>query len=48
MKIHKMRPKFHFLTNVEIKMTHLVFFFVFYCLHLEAVLWMFKILSCTH
>ena len=25
MKINKIRPKFHFLTNIEIKMTYLVF-----------------------
>ena len=32
MKINKIRPKFHFLAKIEIQMTHLVFFFFFYCL----------------
>ena len=32
MKINKIRPKFHFLTKIEIQMTHLVFLFCFYCL----------------
>ena len=30
MKINKIRPKFHFLTDIEIKMTHLVVCFVIY------------------
>ena len=29
MKINKIRPKFHFLTKIEIKMTYLVFLFCF-------------------
>ena len=29
MKINKIRPKFHFLTKIEIKMTYLVFVFFF-------------------
>ena len=56
MKINKIRPKFHFLTEIEIKMTYLVFLFslLFFFLlslrlwsHLEAVLLTFKIFSCT-
>ena len=30
MKINKIRPKFHFLTKIEIKMTYLVFLFLFF------------------
>ena len=30
MKINKIRPKFHFLTKIEIKMTYLVFLFSFF------------------
>ena len=29
MKINKIRPKFHFLTKIEMKITHLVFLFCF-------------------
>ena len=29
MKVHKIRPKFHFLTKIELKMTHLVFLFCY-------------------
>ena len=53
MKINKIRPKFHFLRKVEIKMTYLVFVVFFFLLslfllsHLQAVLSMFKILSCS-
>ena len=32
MKINKIRPKFHFLTKIEIKMTYLVFVGFFYLL----------------
>ena len=34
MKIHKIRPKLHFLTKMEMKMTHLVVLFclIIYCL----------------
>ena len=35
MKINKIRPKFHFLTKIEIQMTHLVFCFVFFLLSLR-------------
>ena len=54
MKISKIRPKFHFLTKIEIKMTYwLVFLFCFLLSlrlqsHLKAVLSTFKILSCTN
>ena len=53
-KINKMRPKFHFLTRIQILMTHLVVLFCYWQLslcfknHLEAVLSTFKILSCTN
>ena len=53
MKINKIRPKFHFLTRLAIKMTHLVVLFCYLKLslcfqsHLEAVFLTFKILSCT-
>ena len=54
MKINKLRPKFHFLTKLERRMTYLVFLFCFLLSfrlqsHLEAVLSMFKILilSCS-
>ena len=30
MKINKIRPKFHFLTKIEIKMTCLVFLFYYF------------------
>ena len=30
MKINKIRPKFHFLTKIEIKMVYLVFLFSFF------------------
>ena len=29
MKIHKIRPKFHFLTKMEMKMAHLVVLFCY-------------------
>ena len=31
MKINKLQLKFHFLTKIEIKMTHLVILLCFYC-----------------
>ena len=53
MKISKIRPKFHFLTKIEIKMTPLLVLFYYsqhllFLSHLEAVLSTFKILSCTN
>ena len=52
--LNKIRPTFHFLTKIEIKMTYwLVFLFCFLLSlrlqsHLKAVLSTFKILSCTN
>ena len=34
-KINKIRPKFHFLTKIEIKVTYLVFLFCFFLLSLR-------------
>ena len=53
MKISKIRPKFHFLTKIEIKMSPLLVLFCylllfFFLSHLEAVLSTFKIFSCTN
>ena len=54
MKIRQIRPKFHVLTKIEMKMTYLVFLFCFFLLslrllcHFEAVLSTFKILSYTN
>ena len=45
MKIYKVRPKIHFLTEIEIKMTHLV---VLFCYLLSLCLSTFRILSCTN
>ena len=35
MKTNKIHPKFHFLTKLEIKMTHFVFLFLFFFLSLH-------------
>ena len=53
MKIIKIRPKLHFLTKIEIKMSPLLVLFCYspnllFLSHLEAVLSTFKILSCTN
>ena len=49
MKINKTRSKFHFLTKIKMTPCVFVFFTVSSLLdHLEAVLWTFKILSCTN
>ena len=53
MKINKIRPKCHFSTKIEIRMTYLEFRFcnlLCLCLqsYLEAVLSTFKFLSCTN
>ena len=37
--INKIRPKLHFLSKIEIKMTHLVVFFVIYCLFASRATW---------
>ena len=40
MKINKIRPKFHFLTKIETKMTFLVFLFYFTsCLFASRAIW---------
>ena len=40
MEINKIRPKFHFLTKIEIKMTYLVVLFCFfYCLFASRAIW---------
>ena len=39
MKINKIRPKFHFLTKIEIKMSRLVFLFVVYCFLAFIAIW---------
>ena len=39
MKINKIRPKFHFSTKIETKMTYLVFVFCYYCLFVSRAIW---------
>ena len=41
MKINKIRPKFHFLTEIEIKIIHLAFLYCFfyYCLFTSRAIW---------
>ena len=51
---NKIRPKFHFLTKIEIKMTHLVVLFCLLQSLASRAIWKpflistFKILSCTN
>ena len=53
-EINKICPKFHFLTNTEIKWLTLCFCFAIYCLLASRAIWKpfyrstFKILSCTN